>query len=137
MLNKKGFINLGFIFIILSSAFAMISFISVKGSMNNVKDKTFINVANTYMHAAEIWHTTESIKGDISSDTCVTFNTLYNNNYVEYNDYDGYVEFRINNKPLIYITDGDKMIYGASSDELNDSVEEANVAKRAIPSNCK
>ena len=44
MLNKKGFINLGFILMILSSALAMISFTSVKGSMTNAKDKSFVTI---------------------------------------------------------------------------------------------
>lgn len=136
-MNKNGFINLGLIFIILSSAFAMISFTSVKGSMTSTKDKSFVITAQTYLKSAEIWYATESLRGDISSDTCVTFNTLYNNNYVEYNDYDGYVEFKMNNESEIYITDGYKMIYGATSDELDTSVEDASGVKFTIPSYCK
>lgn len=136
-MNKNGFINLGLIFIILSSAFAMISFTSVKGSMTSTKDKSFVTTAQTYLKSAEIWYATESLRGDISSDTCVTFDTLYNNKYIEYNDYDGYVEFKMNNESEIYITDGDKMIYGATSDELDASVEDASGVKFTIPSYCK
>lgn len=137
MLNRKGFINLGLILLILSSALAMISFTSVKGSMINAKDKSFVTIAQTYLKTAEIWYATESIRGDISSDTCVTFDTLYNNKYIEYNDYDGYVEFKMNNESEIYITDGYKMIYGATSDELDTSVEDASGVKFTIPSYCK
>lgn len=137
MLNKKGFVNFWMIFIILSGALTILNFSSHKKVSNNLKDKTFINIASAYMHAAEIWYTTESVIGDISSDTCVTFETLYNTKYVENNDYNGYVEFRMNNDPKIYITDGYKMIYGAISGELRDSVEDANGVKLTIPSYCK
>lgn len=137
MKNKKGFINLGFILLILSSAFGMISFASVKSSMTSARDKAFVTTAEMHLNAAEIWYTTEIVTGDISSDTCVTFDTLYNNKYIEYNDYDGYVDVRINYEPIIYITDGDKMIYGATSDELSDSVEDANGVNFTIPSDCK
>ena len=43
----------------------------------------------------------------------------------------------MNNESEVYITDGYKMIYGATSDELDASVKDANGVKFTIPSYCK
>lgn len=142
MLNKKGFINLGIILLILSSALAMLSFTSVKGSMTSARDKAFVTTAEIHLKAAEIWYTSESVKSGINGNACVTFDTLYNNKYLENNDYDGYIEFIKDNDSIesyIYISSEDFGIYSKTQSDLislgEDVIESPIILE--IPKECK
>lgn len=139
-MNKKGYINILFILLIISGAGLFLSFNSVKTSMNNAQKSAFVMDAQTFFNAAETWKTTQIIEGN-SDGNCITLESLINLGYIEkeINNYEGYIEFVESDNKIysyIYITDGEKGFYSKTRDELDESTV-TNYNDIIIPSYCE